>query len=141
MRVAATYIQPDAIRGISVPVMQPNKDGTQVEAPAGTSVALIQSGRALSVEMLDDSLAPRIVAGDEVLIDTAVGARLKDGALYVLQFGESYAVRQIHYKHNGELRLTCSNPNHKHKEQVIPKRDVQSLRVLGECKFFMGSFI
>lgn len=121
---------------IRTPVMCPQQNDLPLDVPEDSSMALIQSGRALSMDIPDDSSAPRILTGDIALIDTVFGDKLKDDTLYVLKFGDIYAVRRTAYQRNGDLKLTCGNPEFRHTEQTIAKSDIDSLDVLGECNFF-----
>lgn len=78
-----------------------------------------------------DSMAPRIEAGDTLLIDRGVDTILDD-AVYVLGLGEALVVKRVQRLLNGVV-LKSDNPNYD--PITVAKDEVEELRVLGRVRW------
>jgi phage repressor protein C with HTH and peptisase S24 domain len=75
-----------------------------------------------------DSMNPTLNDGDMILVDLRV-SRVKDSAIYVLEFGKSFLVQRIQRRLDGSLVIKGDNPLYE--PEILPKEGVESLKVLG----------
>lgn len=92
----------------------------------------IDASKLVSIELPDDAQGPRRIKGDVVAVNMDYGQSLKNDALYAIKLGEKHTLRRVAILGNGDIMLSCSNPDYKHAEERIRKEDIQDLDILGE---------
>lgn len=78
-------------------------------------------------------MEPTLKEGDVLLINTAV-TRVIDDAIYAIRINDTLMVKRIQKMADGSLIIKSDNPAYK--EQIIPKYQVESLKIIGRSVWF-----
>lgn len=88
----------------------------------------------LVIQAMGDSMETTIAHGDVLLVDRTE-TRIRDNAIYVLVFGDALVVKRLERRRDGSVIIKSDNP--RYAEEVVPKEEVDSLRVIGDV-FWTG---
>lgn len=91
-----------------------------------------------SMNMPDDSQAPRVRRGDTIVVNIEWGTILQNDCIYAVKLGGQYTLRRIAYRSNGCVVLSCANGNYA--DETIGKTEISNIDVLGQAVRFEGSF-
>ncbi|KAA3634591.1 MAG: S24 family peptidase [Proteobacteria bacterium] len=84
------------------------------------------------IEVLGDSMEPRIYEGDMVLIDTAQNTP-RTGGVYAVMTDGWLKIKRLYVTLTGEIELHSDN------EKYRPERPDSSLTIVGRCVWTAGS--
>jgi phage repressor protein C with HTH and peptisase S24 domain len=80
------------------------------------------------ISAVGDSMEPRIKSGDLLLINQS-DQKIRDHAIYVLNFGGHLVVKRLQTRHDGTVLIISDNPVYK-TEEIAPN-EASSLRIVG----------
>lgn len=82
-----------------------------------------QDARRFSIR--GDSMEPTLFNGDRILVDISQNnpARIQDGAVYAIRYGEHLIVRRLRRKLNGHIILVSDNPAYSDEEITASDSD------------------
>lgn len=91
----------------------------------------IDQDKCISINMLGDSMTPKINDGDTVYIDISK-TKIKDGKIFLLRQGDLFRLRRIYQLPNKGLRLVSENKE-SYPEEKLTAEDVQqdNIEIIG----------
>lgn len=85
-----------------------------------------------------DSMAPRLNHGDAVLFDTSL-TRVRDGKVYVIQWGEDTLVKRLYRELDGTFRISSDNKSNPEYRDRMVAPDADGFVILGQVRW-VGSW-
>lgn len=90
------------------------------------------------MEMADQSMAPRLQAGDFLVVDYTPVAAITDGMVYLLLIEGEIQVRRL-FKEFGNVRIACdSQDKTRHRERIVPADKWEYVKIIGQVKAVSG---
>ncbi|TLM66039.1 MAG: S24 family peptidase [Deltaproteobacteria bacterium] len=84
-----------------------------------------------------DSMLPTISQGDLLVIDMSDCTVQKDAAPYILQIGETTAVKRLHRLTKNTIRIASDNPAGWSKEMTIQEMEAEGIEIKGRVVAIM----
>lgn len=80
-----------------------------------------------------DSMEETIRDGDVLLVDTSID-RVKDNAIYIVNYGDVVLVKRVHRRFNGSLQLISDNP--RYPSEDVSAGEVDLVSIAGRVMWF-----
>jgi len=84
----------------------------------------------LTITVSDESMSPRIIKGDKVLIDRNC-TQPKDRKVYAISVGSDIKLRRFTKKINGDWLLSCDNKQHEQYNETFSSSELKGINILG----------
>lgn len=82
-----------------------------------------------------DSMAPFLMQGDKVVVDTSKG-KIIDGKVFALAYGDDLRIKRLFKQADGSLRIVSENQVYK--DEVISGDEIERLNIIGQAVHRMG---
>lgn len=86
-----------------------------------------------------DSMEPRLLSGDSIVVDYCQNETIIDGRVYVLIAHDEVKVKRLFKVIGGGLRISSDNPDKtKHPDELVPPEHTQHLKIIGRVVAVCG---
>jgi len=90
-----------------------------------------------------DSMEPRLLDGDSIVVDYSQSSHISDGKLYAIALEEPFFIKRLFKEVGGGIRIVSDNDNDNdnkriYPDKVVPPEHLHLLRIIGRVVAVSG---
>lgn len=105
-----------------------NKDNCHPISKSWIERKSLNSDSLFYVQALDDSMEPYLMEGDVAIVDIS-DTHIRDGQVYVIQYGDDTRARRLFKRFDGSIRIAPDNA--RHPEETVSGQDLDCIHIIG----------